>query len=457
MRNFLSLSRTAIFLLVLLLSAVGCSRKAGVVRADKVGTNGMSEDRLYVRFQETLDQLRAATNGIADLLLEEADTIEKQRKILSWQSGSLRHLDSLSGQTDLATAVLDLWARVIQLRKYVQTTDRVKELPMGKRQMIVDIIHGQEDQMTDLARDTFGEQHAAQLRQSIEEYVEEYPHEGPGITVAPPPFSITSAGQDALGSIAGITLLPFKAVAGVAKSPGSIRDISTSADQIGKIIENVPQETRLQAQILLLELLSTEHVTSTVLSLERFSRTSAQLAETAQNLPKEVGEETRQVLQEVENREEAISRILQETRATVEESNRLSMSLRDTAGAVEAAVREISDLAKPTSPTVSPSASNQTPFDINDYTRTAEAVASSARELRLLVGDLGSLLGQTGQIESLIAEARQQSVKAVAETSQQARSLIDLAAWRAAQLLVLLFSLALLYRFLARRRERHST
>ncbi len=451
MRSSPSLSRTVVFLLVLFLPAFGCSRKTGAVRADSINTNGMSEEVLRSRINDTLDLLRAATRSIAEVLLEELDTVEQRRSILTWQSQSLERLDRLSEREDSVTFLLDLWARVMQLRIYVQTTENAKKLSAEKHRLIVKIAQETEERMADLAREVFGEKNAARIQKSIEQYVKENPYEGPGVAVAPPPFSFTSAGQDAVGTVAGITLLPFRAVAGVAKSPGSIKDISVSADRFGQIIENLPEETRIQAQILLLDLLATEHVTSAVLSLETISRSSAQLAETAQTLPEEIGEETRLVLQEVEARQEAIGQILREARATAEEGNRLGQTLQDTARAVEAAVHEISDLAKPTTPTTSTSESDQTPFDINDYTRTAEALTSGAHELRLLVGDLQVLLGQTGQIEDLIAEARQQSVQAVGETSQEARSLIDLAAWRAAQVLVLLFVLALLYRILSRR------
>jgi hypothetical protein len=86
------------------------------------------------------------------------------------------------------------------------------------------------------------------------------------------------------------------------------------------------------------------------------------------------------------------------------------------------------------------------PFDIRDYTTTAEQIGAAAAQLQGLTEQLHQLV-ESKQLETVFGPV----TAAVGDADARARALVDRAAWRGAELLLLFFGLLLAYRALAPR------
>jgi outer membrane murein-binding lipoprotein Lpp len=86
------------------------------------------------------------------------------------------------------------------------------------------------------------------------------------------------------------------------------------------------------------------------------------------------------------------------------------------------------------------------PVDIREYEATARQIGEAAAELRALTEQLGQL-GDSPALEAAFGGVD----SAVARAQTGGRSLVDHAAWRGAQLLLVLFGLMLAYRIISSR------
>jgi len=105
--------------------------------------------------------------------------------------------------------------------------------------------------------------------------------------------------------------------------------------------------------------------------------------------------------------------------------------------------------ASPPAPTATAPADR--PFEILDYRDTANALTAAARELRALTADVRATIESQGLTDRL-QDVNGRMFGVVDHTSARARNLTDHIAWRAAQLILLVFVLAIVYRFASRRR-----
>lgn len=116
--------------------------------------------------------------------------------------------------------------------------------------------------------------------------------------------------------------------------------------------------------------------------------------------------------------------------------------LDQTAGALNATVTTIDEaFLKPGREKPDPDAK---PFDIDDYTRTADAFSRTIGNARNLVGDLKQTLRSPDELKALTAGID----ASMSVVSERTARLIDQVFWRLAALLLLAFVLAVLYRWL---------
>ena len=96
-------------------------------------------------------------------------------------------------------------------------------------------------------------------------------------------------------------------------------------------------------------------------------------------------------------------------------------------------------------------ADDSRPFDINDYTRTAEAIKAGAAELRGLLDDL-----ESKKLESTLAAVDKTAAASIDHATMQAQILVDQITYRALLLVGGIFVGLVLYRWLSGRLARRS-
>jgi hypothetical protein len=127
-----------------------------------------------------------------------------------------------------------------------------------------------------------------------------------------------------------------------------------------------------------------------------------------------------------------VHRLMPNTQAVVQDSQKLMVAAKDTSVALGDTLK-IVDTVSAKFKSDKPEPADAKPFDIKEYQRTAEEVTKIVGEVNLLMNNLqGEGMG-----------------KRTAELQKLADAEIDHLAWRIAQLVLLLFVLALVYRFVA--------
>ena len=207
------------------------------------------------------------------------------------------------------------------------------------------------------------------------------------------------------------------------------------------------------------------------------------LAATAESLPQQLREELRLALDDIDAHQPELRKTLDYVRETVDATNaalaraetvtatversiggvtRAGEVWKPTAEAVTDAIKQIQQFGKPRAADGSAatdaentayggagsSNNKKRRFDITEYMQTAEALTRSTVELRDLLSESRSFLaGET--LEEDLSRVAPLMNAALAQTVSETRGVVDILAWRAAQLCVLVFLLALVFRYLA--------
>lgn len=185
---------------------------------------------------------------------------------------------------------------------------------------------------------------------------------------------------------------------------------------------------------------------------DRLSRAAESASETAAQLPDRIADERKAVLAALEAQEGRLRDLAVEIARTLAAGERMSASLNTTITAFDALMKRFG-VGEPA--TNAARDTNSPPFNILDYARTAEQIATMAKELDGLLQNAGGTLGSPALNQSL------RELGAIAEGAKgDAKSILNHAFLLGAGLVLLTFACALAYRRLtprgARERAPHS-
>ena len=293
------------------------------------------------------------------------------------------------------------------------------------------------------------------LRQEIDTYTEAHPIRGT--------FSL-SEGRATSGAevqpanfnwVTTIPMAPFRALEGIDAGAQAISDFNTTASQFSQIVEDMPLQTRWQMELLWYDLEERESVVSALDSFKTLADSSTSLSETARTLPQQMREQFVLAMQDIDSQQANLRSTLAETRQTVDAMNTaisnatamiesLNKSGESVARAGEAwneTMRTISVLGQ--GGEASADSQPTRPFDIQDYTQAADRLTVAATELRTLLAETRDAL-EGDEVQNLAGGT-------LTDAEQHGRAVADHMAWRALQLLLLAFVLALVYRLISTR------
>lgn len=232
--------------------------------------------------------------------------------------------------------------------------------------------------------------------------------------------------------VTAIPLSPFRALQGVDEGAQAIREFNNTAMEMTRIIASMPRLVRWNMELLALDITQQGDIEATLQGFQDIARSTQTISEMAAALP------------------ETLRELLNETNRAGQSLVPLSQSLERSATAVAQAGTAWNDLVTQLSqPPANPSQPSR-PFDIREWQAAAAQITSAATELRALLESAGTLAGSE-QLAGPLAEvtARVEKIEA------GSRALVDFAAWRALQLIVVFFALLFVYRrietWLARR------
>jgi len=444
--------------------------------ASKRGANGKTVAPEYQKVNASLspEAARMALNAYNDtvesvindmfITLNNLDLDLTQRKAaLFMRSRIISQVHKTTRDPNPLKALVDTWSYAARLRVFLEEGDAKNAFGPGQ-QTAVEAAVDLNQRIELFAQEALGSKHFPEIQKRIQEFNRKYPMTG-AFAVPPesPYFAVDQSTKSALSYITDIPMAPVRTIGGLVPGAGSIGDLAATADRFTDVMQGLPEETRIQLKLLMMDLEENDLLTSAVRNFQEVASSSSRMVEVAEDLPERISRETRSVLADVEARQPAFSVLLNDMQGalaeaksasqsadqTIQSATQMARAWQATADSVGAATREIRALAQPEETPAEPGEEGK-PFDINEYTQAAASVTSTALEVRRLIGDLQEF-GSSTVLTERVDQINRQADQLLDRSADRAGNLIDRAFTRAIYLAVIVFVLAILYRVLANR------
>jgi hypothetical protein len=431
---------------VLMSFTYGCAKaRSRVFDVSKRGQISKEELR------ESLDSFEEFGSAIVTQTAIQLDALEpdfKTRKMgLLHRTRFKQAMHTMLDRDDPIEAFIETWALTVRITNYFK--DGQGSNLFGKHQDLVitasEKIQAGIEQIGRkfLKEDTFNE-----TRKDISNFANTNPIIGTFSNIIVYATE-TKPGQPGLfDEVVGIPMSPFKAMSGVDRTASAIYSVGESADKMADVVEELPESAKWQMMLLLMEMKETEVIKSLMDSTSELSDSSARLADSAEKLPEELRQEISILIREIDEKQSNIQITLEKAektsiaieRASVELTN-TSKAFNNTAGSLNETARQWQGAANSTTETLKEFAKLMgtekkttepaKPFDILEYRDTIETASKTISQVRDLLAEINEF-----------TESEQ-----FAEYAVTPRRVTNLMAWRLGQLIVLIFILALVYRF----------
>jgi len=355
---------------------------------------------------------------------------KRQLRALYFQLLSTPYARDAAFRSDPLTALLDLWSLVIQTRDHFET-GAGREVFGEDSEVMLAAAHELEKEIERIAELTLSPEALVRARETVNAFSAKFPAQNPFSRDTIRTYLDANQGGVGFSWLLDTSLSPLRAIGGLDQTAVALHEIAKSTDEMTSMVGELPDRIRLQSRILLHEVGQDPNISTTVASLDRLARTGESLGATAEALPERVGAQVSAAIRELEEASPELRATVTELRGTLDSleksleaatrasdgigtmSERLEGALVEFRGLMgdfrgEPAATGTGSVGTPTVPVPSPampppgaegatgeseSAPDPTgkPFDIEEYTRAAEAIAGAAAELRSAIVELRTL------------------------------------------------------------------
>lgn len=443
------ISRFALFGLVALCAAgSGCSelKKPNSDRPEPAGSPQISKEELRDKLAQLEDNFEAVVGRACDQLVDASGDRRTKKLTLLWQMRLFPMARNAVGQENPVQGLLDVWTLCVRQANYLETGDG-KDLFGANQHFAIAAAKECEADAERLSRLILSERMLADALRSVKKLAAARPLRGDFTGTEIRMAQENAKGDDVLTAILTLPLAPFKAFEGMDKGAQAIRGFTVVAAHLTDVVEGLAADARVQIELLLLEAEDMEALKSALASFERLSKSSERLAAVAEKLPQDMRRELVGAFDAVDGKQAGVQTTLKDAKAAADQIQQASERLTAAGKAWEGTARAIADMAlvfksPPKEPAAgAPKAPEGRPFDISDYAKAADSYYAAAKELTALADEIRRL-----------SESNQLSQRA-AEVSSTVCGVTDHVAWRAVQIVVLIFVLAVAYRFARRRKS----
>jgi hypothetical protein len=428
-RQVIGTSRLAGIALGILLSlALGaCRLIPGSQFVSTLANNTFNKGR--ISGEELRDALLQYASRFEATIVATADSIAArtqdpmmQRRALRWKLGMTPAINQAAFQHEPKSAYIALLTLATSMNEYL-TRGGGNEVFGEQQGLAADASVELVDAATELGRRFLDEKELARVTKEVQTLVRDQPIRGDFVAENVQRLVTASATSPIFDWVMTIPMSPFRALKGVDEGAQAIREFNETAIEMARIANEMPRLMRWNLELLALDVSQQEKISSSVESFSALSRSAESLSQTAQSLP------------------ETLRAVLAEAERTGRSLGPLSQSLERSATAVAEAGRAWGELVAELSKKPAEPAMPSRPFDIREWQQTAAQVGTSATELRALLDSVGALAGSdtlTRPLDDLTAR--------VGQVEAGSRALVDLAAWRALQVMLAFFGLLFIYR-----------
>lgn len=429
------------------------------------GTGGMSQEELQGALADFDDLFTANVKQAAIAIDEQSQAPAIRKNTLLWQVRMIPACHTAVEETDPLKSYADMWTLCVRMRRFFQDGEG-KQLFGDQQEIAIKTAVQLENEIERIGKkfmpaDTFNP-----INDSVDAFATAHPIRTGFANAVVRTTAVKEGGPDPLSELLAVPLAPFRAMEGVDRGAQAIHGFTVVADHFTDVVEQLPEATRWEVMLFLYDLEDNATVKRFLAAAEQFSTSAASMAKTADTLPERLRQQSTEFVKEIDARQAALQETLNRTEkaaATVEKAlervdvvaqsiDRTAVSVaqagnawRDSAKTIGQTVKDISGDSQP----AAQPASTQ-PFDINDYRKTADAMTQTATELEKLTIQIQALV-DSPRLSQHIQDVDTRTQAAVDQAAMRARNVTDHIVWRAGELAVFVFALAMLYRFIAAR------
>jgi hypothetical protein len=425
----------AIALLVLLLAG-GCARipggryVTGVVTGEIGGGGRITQQELREALVQYASRVEATVIATADTIAAGTSSPVIQRRSLRWKLGIIPVVNRAASLAEPEAAYVAVLTVATSMHEYL-TTGAGASVFGEQQQLAVDASTELLDAAVALGDRFLSKQQLARVTSEVQTLVHQQPIRGEFVAEQVQSLVAATESSPIFDWVTAIPLSPFRALQGVDQGAQAIREFNDTAMHFSRTVAAMPQLIRWNLQLLAFEVSQQGEIAASLEGFDALARSAESISLTAQALP----ETLREVLAEAERSGQSL--------APLAASLERSATAVATAGAAWGGL--VAELRKE-----EPGEPPGRPFDIREWEQTAIQITSAATELRLLLDSVQT----TASGEALAPPIAQLSAQ-VDRLDASSRSLVNLAAWRGLQLILVFFVLLFLYRrievWLARR------
>jgi hypothetical protein len=432
---------TIIVCVILILLPVGCGRKAQrTIGSGLTPTTGqITKEELGEQLDKFREYFKATLRQVANELNERVPGTRTEKMTLQMRARMVQGLNAMLSNDDSIVAFIETWALCTRFRMYLEEGEG--GTMFGDAHDIT--LNGSKSLEAEIQRigNIFLKEDVFEAtRKNVTEFARNNPIKGAFSNVIVYATEVRKGQPNPFVSVLQIPMTPFRAMEGVDRTASAINQFSDTAERFSNVVAELPESSRWQLQLLLLDLEETDMTKSFLNSLTQVSESSTRLEKAAEQLPKRLREQLTQFVEDIDKRQANLQQTLQQAEKTSIAMNTTLEKLDKTVGSFNATAKDITETAqawenaaKATGQVVEgfnklkpPPQTEESTFDIKDYRDTAEQTSQAANDVKALLAETEDLL-----------------------ESRRYNSVFNDLLLRAAGLAVLIFVLAVLYRIIS--------
>lgn len=391
--------------------------------------------RLHANLMRFSQYYTASITATADEIAEKTDDRLVRELTIRWKIGSIPVMRSVIGHEDPRNGLVDAW--MLCTRQRINFEEGALKTVFGDQQhLAVAQVKELEGRIQDIARTSVPPDLFEEALVEIEAFSRSDDFQGKFRSEL-----LRASSRISEQSQPGLFHLLSIPIGGLNETAKAINRIAAVGEVFTQVVSEMPERTRWETQLFLLEEDRTGVLGSAVEDFGRLSSAIESMAQTAKGLPAEVRAELEGLMSASNTTLQRVQAIVTDTRAMLTELEAPLASAKATSAemaqagsfwttagaAVNAAMTTISNMEDDDSSAAAPAtAQPDDSFKVTDLTAAGDSIQGAATELRGLLGDL----------ESKQTEATVQAT--LDQTTRRLEQLVDAITLRASGLLVVL-------------------
>jgi hypothetical protein len=420
----------AISIGVAALLATGCAS----LRARLPGTapTSYTEQDLRSDLDDYAGEFLRSVGAAADRISEQATERVVRKRALVWRARIAPMIQEAAYRDDPQEAFVDTVTLAASQHAYLTDGDG-KELFRAQQPIAVETATQLVESLREIGQRFLSPKQLETVEAQVREMTARYRIQGTDFSAPAFSQSVTKAQSFAdLRWIVNIPMSPVRALEGVGSGAAAIHDFNQTAERFSAVVAQLPAQLRWELEILTYDLEDRDTVVQGLAAFESVAESVKLFSDTVAALPEDL----------------RVS--LGDTQAMIASVDEALAKAHEVAGPLAAAAEQLRLASASWEHVLARGDGEQAqrpgrPFDIREYEATALEIQRAAASLQGLAVELRTLSESEG-VAATLGELGTTVGTTVDRARTSADELVDAAAWRALQLLVVFFVLLVVYR-----------